>query len=337
MLPLALPTGLLLALQLTVGVPVSEMQLQQAVTAALPPLRAAAVGHIAQKSCFGCHNQGPPVTALQAARRRGFTTFSATDTEEQIAHIRDFLKANEQKFRRGQGTGGQVDTAGTLLLALEQNGDLPSPLTEAVVSYLLQVQSQRDFWKCSSHRPPSEASDFTTTYLALRGLRVWGTPEQQPRIRERQERARAWLFQARPTDTEDAVFRLLALREVNADPKILNTAAEDLLALQNWNGGWSQKPGMPVDAYATGTALVALNWSGVMPVSHRVYQRGLAYLIQTQRSDGTWMVASRSKPFQPYYEGGFPHGKAQFISSTASGWAALALILATPPLPQAKN
>jgi len=80
-----------------------------------------------------------------------------------------------------------------------------------------------------------------------------------------------------------------------------------------------------------------LNWSGVMPVSHRVYQRGLAYLIQTQRSDGTWMVASRSKPFQPYYEGGFPHGKAQFISSTASGWAALALILATPPLPQAKN
>ena len=337
MYPLTFPAGLLLAVQLTVGVPVSEAQLQQAVTSALPPLRDAAVGHIAQKSCFGCHNQGPPVTALHAARHRGYRAFSAADSKEQITHIHEFLATNEQRYRRGQGTGGQVDTAGTLLLALEQNGDLPSPLTEAVVEYLLQVQSQRDFWKCSSNRPPSEASDFTTTYLALRGLRVWGTPEQQPRIRKRQDRARAWLLTTWPADTEDAAFRLLALREVKADREAISKATEDLLSRQSWNGGWCQKPGMTPDAYATGTALVAVNWSGVMPVSHRAYQRGLGYLIRTQRTDGTWMVESRSKPFQPYYEGGFPHGKAQFISSTASGWATLALILATPPSRHGEN
>ena len=41
-------------------------------------------------------------------------------------------------------------------------------------------------------------------------------------------------------------------------------------------------------------------------------------------------MKSRSKPFQPYYESGFPHGKDQFISISASGWATAALALACP-------
>ena len=58
------------------------------------------------------------------------------------------------------------------------------------------------------------------------------------------------------------------------------------------------------------------------------YQRGLAYLLKTQLDDGSWHVVSRSKPFQPYYESGFPHGKDQFISCAATGWATWALVVA---------
>ena len=57
----------------------------------------------------------------------------------------------------------------------------------------------------------------------------------------------------------------------------------------------------------------------------------MAFLVRTQLPDGSWYVKSRSKPFQPYYETGFPHGKDQFISSAASGWAATALALACNP------
>jgi hypothetical protein len=39
-------------------------------------------------------------------------------------------------------------------------------------------------------------------------------------------------------------------------------------------------------------------------------------------------VTSRSKPFQQYFETGFPHGKDQFISSHASSWAVVSLALA---------
>ena len=58
---------------------------------------------------------------------------------------------------------------------------------------------------------------------------------------------------------------------------------------------------------------------------------GVAYLVKTQLSDGTWLVKSRSKPFQTYFESGFPHGKDQFISIAGSCWATTALILAARP------
>jgi hypothetical protein len=44
--------------------------------------------------------------------------------------------------------------------------------------------------------------------------------------------------------------------------------------------------------------------------------------------DGSWLVRSRSRPFQTYFETGFPHGKDQWISSAATGWATAALALA---------
>ena len=57
---------------------------------------------------------------------------------------------------------------------------------------------------------------------------------------------------------------------------------------------------------------------------------GVEYLIKTQRDDGSWFVKSRSRPFQTYFESGFPHGPDQFISAAGSGWAVAALALACP-------
>jgi hypothetical protein len=95
------------------------------------------------------------------------------------------------------------------------------------------------------------------------------------------------------------------------------------------------------DAYATGTALVALHEAGGLPASDPVYHRGVRYLLAGQKADGTWLVHSRSKPFQTYFESGFPHGKDQFISLAASAWATTALALVLPPVershPQAPN
>src|SRR5439155_15629412 len=119
----------------------------------------------------------------------------------------------------------QADTAGYALWTLEMGDRKPDATTAAVAEYLLVFQKDNDHWRATSKRPPSEASDFTTTYLALRGLRMFGTAEQQERIAKRIETVRGWLLQTRAKDTEERVFRLWALKLTGADAKEVQAAA----------------------------------------------------------------------------------------------------------------
>jgi hypothetical protein len=85
--------------------------------------------------------------------------------------------------------------------------------------------------------------------------------------------------------------------------------------------------GIESDAYATGQALTALRLSGFMAPEDEAYRRGSAFLLRTQLADGSWLVRSRSFPFQPYKESGYPHGKDQWISAAGASWATMALSL----------
>jgi hypothetical protein len=313
----------------------STEDLRSAIAKALPLLKKGAEGHIAQRTCFACHNQALPMLALTTARERGFA-FAAEDLKKQVDFIAAFLERNRNNYRQGKGQGGQADTAGYALLTLELGGWTADATTEAVVEYLLLRDQDRDHWRTTSNRPPSEVSAFTTSYLALRALQKWGTDEQKERIAKRLEVTRGWLLKATPKDTEDHVFRLWALRTAGAEGKDLRTAAQELVRKQGKDGGWAQTDAMDSDAYATGSALVVLHYAGALASGDPVYQRGVAFLLKNQREDGSWRVRSRSKPFQTYYESGFPHGKDQFISIAASGWATTALALACPPAVKAR-
>jgi peptidoglycan/xylan/chitin deacetylase (PgdA/CDA1 family) len=304
--------------------------LRAAIGRALPLLWKGAEGHVEQRTCFACHNQAIPILAFTTARDRGFP-YRADDLTKQLEFIAAFLDQNRDKYRKGQGQGGSVDTAGYALLSLELGGWKPDATTEAVVEYFLQRDHERDHWRTTSKRPPSEVSDFTPTYLAIRALRHWSTPEQKDRASKRIDAARGWLLRTPAKDTEDRVFRLWGLQAAGADEEARRSAVRELVRSQREDGGWGQTDAMDSDAYATGSALVALHHAGGLPTNDPVYQRGVAYLLKTQLADGSWLVHTRSKPFQTYYESGFPHGKDQFISMAASGWAATALTLACPP------
>lgn len=305
--------------------------IRAAVAKSLPLLVAGAKGSMEQrKQCFTCHNQGVPLMALVAARGRGFEV-DADHLQTQLTFIDAFLERNKQNYLEGKGTGGQADTAGYALFTLARGGWKPTPATAAVAHYLLVYQKDMDHWEATSRRPPSEQSHFTTTFLALQGLKAYGTPEQQPAIEQRRAQARDWLLRTAPADTEDRVFRLRALVLAGAPEEQIERAARDLLATQWPDGGWAQlDSGAPSDAYATGSALAALNQTGQLPAGSQAYLKGLAFLIGAQQEDGSWHVVSRSDPFQTYFESGYPHGNDQFISIAAAGWATMALCLALP-------
>jgi Squalene-hopene cyclase C-terminal domain len=304
-------------------------ELRAAVARALPLLEKGAAGHRDQRTCFACHNQGLPILALTTARSRGFEV-SDRELKKHEDFIADFLGKNRAGYLKGKGQGGQADTAGYAAWTLEKLGHKPDETTAAVAEYLLQHQKELDHWRTSANRPPSEIGPFTTIYLAIRSLRTWGTEEQKERIEARIEQVRNWLLKATAKNTEDRVFRLWALKLAGAKHEEIQQAAGDLVKSQRENGGWGQLETMDPDAYATGSALVALHEAGGMATSDSVYQAGVRYLLRTQKEDGSWHVKTRSRPFQTYFETGFPHGKDQFISAAASGWATTALALACP-------
>ena len=153
-----------------------------AVEKSIPLLEKGSKGSIEQrKQCFNCHNQGLPIMALTTARTRGLKIDDENLTR-QLQFTADFLTRNKQRYLEGEGQGGQIDTAGYALWTLDLGGWKPDETTSAVVEYFLLRQSDREHFRPESVRPPSEQSFFTSSYVALRGLKVFGKLEQKERI-----------------------------------------------------------------------------------------------------------------------------------------------------------
>ncbi len=309
-------------------VKLNDATIRAAVAKSLPLLEKASKGSMEKrKQCFTCHNQGLPVMALTTARVRGFAV-DGENLRKQIQFTADFLERNRTNYLAGRGQGGQIDTAGYALWTLAHGGWKPDATTAAVTEFLLLFQKDLEHWKPQSRRPPTEQSLFTSSHVALRGLKTFGTPEQRERIDRRFAQVRQWLIKTPAQDTEDRVSRLLALQLVGASPEEVRRAVQELLQTQRADGGWAQLTELESDAYATGTVLVALHQAGGIPSTDPAYRKGLKYLLSIQLNDGSWHVRTRSTPIQTYYESGYPHGEDQFISIAAASWATTALALA---------
>ena len=331
--------------------------IRDAVVRALPLLvKASAQEYPKQRACFSCHNQAVPAVALRFSQERGFEI--GPKTLRTIAeHTESDLNGALDDYRTGKGQPGGVIRAGYALWALEAADWAPDETTRAVAHYLHAIQIDRKRWPPHQiGRHPNRARSPPLRF-ALRGLNAFGPPPpgavydavpQAPKSGPRNEsiaelRAKAlrWLEQTPPLETEDRVFRLWGLKYAGASDNLIAKAAHDLTQTQRPDGGWSQldAPGQPSktkgpeakasagfasDAYATGSALVALHLIGGIATEDSTYQRGLAFLMRTQLDDGSWLVKSRSHPFQAYFESGFPHGPDQFISATPTAWATAA-------------
>jgi N-acyl-D-amino-acid deacylase len=309
--------------------PIATEEIRAAIEKSLPLLENSAREFTRHRECFSCHHQAITVLAMQAAQEQGLTV-DQEEVQRQVAWTAQFLGRNEERYREGKGQGGQADTAGYALWTLASGRQTPDKVTESVVQYLLLRHADLDHWKPTSQRPPSEASAFTTTFLAIQGLSSFASDEQREAAGTRIEKARAWLVSAQAIDTEDHVFRLRGLQAASADKETMGTASSELLALQRDDGGWAQLDDLDSDAYATGSALAALHETGALTAADEPYQRGLRYLLRTQLEDGSWQVHTRSVPIQEYFETGFPHGADQFISMSATGWSVIALTAGMP-------
>ncbi|GHE12920.1 prenyltransferase/squalene oxidase repeat-containing protein [Streptomyces alanosinicus] len=204
--------------------------------------------------------------------------------------------ATEYLVRAQSGDGGwsykhglesDCDTTGMALLAL---ADTPAgrSVAAAAQDFARRVQLPEGSWRTWQSVDDPASLDVTAHMIS-------GLDAAAPGHRIDTARARAWLAaQGRAPGGWVADWycpSAYAVHEIAAalgrDHPVSCDAASRLATQQNSDGGWSTHPGGPSGAAATGLALSALAHP-VSPLPEAAVMRALEYLVDRQRSDGTW-------------------------------------------------
>ena len=279
--------------------------------------------------CVACHAQNLTGLAVSVARANG-ARVDETTAVEQLKTVKLQFASADQILLQRMDTPGGVDLVMYPVLQLAAEHAAPDRAIDAMIHNIAGQQRSGGNWHVPGiARPPMEDGDFSRTAIALRCLSLYPFPGRKAEFDQRIARAAAWLKSASPRTTEDRAMQLLGLKWANAGRPSLEEPLKSLLALQHSDGGWSQTPNLASDAYATGQVLYTMHELGV-PSSDPAYRSGVAYLLSTQREDGSWFVRSRAPKFQPYFQSGFAYNHDQWISAAGTAWAAMGLSYAVP-------
>jgi ankyrin repeat protein len=299
--------------------------IQQAVQKSLPLLQQADFNFTKKSGCTSCHNEGLADMGLGLARKKGFQVDEKLASDE-VKAVGAFWDEWRERLLQGVAPGGPAYT----LVGLDAMGYQPGLTTDAITREIRMKQLADGHWTygCGGSRFPLCSTEIANTALSLRALQLYAPKP----FREESDRsiaaAGAWLEKATGNENEDLTFRVLGLKWAGTGKNALQKATDDLLAAQRADGGWSDIPSMSSTAFSTGEALVALHEAGIATTAP-AYQRGIRFLLSSQLEDGSWYVKTHSLAAQPYFDGGFPHGRDQWISASASSWAVMALSYAS--------
>ena len=325
--------GIACSVSAALGGDAPSARIQEAATKAVAIIQKSQQNWYQKQSCVSCHQQVFPALAFRTAREHGLPV------DEQAAHA-DAAAAFGfySNFERAVEYTHVIDPAlndSYSMIAANAAGVRPSLVT-AVYARLVAARQEPDgHWETGDVRPPQSFSPFTTTAISLRAIQLYGHPSQKADIQARVARAQSWLVSHQPRETEERVYQLLGASWAAADKATLGKMATELKGTQQADGGWSSLDGRSSDAYSTSHALVALQEAGGVDVRDSTWQRGIAYLLSTQATDGSWQVSSRMHPPAPvspkYFETGHPYGHDQFISAMGESLAVIALATALGP------
>ncbi len=283
-----------------------------------------------ERQCATCHHGTMTVWALAEAQRQGYAVPAGALTET-AAWAKERLK-DIDKPRDTRPGWSMVSTPalylGVMALAVPGQEAVSAQDLRRIAGHLLRHQEADGPWSWASapaqnRPPPVFESDEVATLLACLALGRAAGPEDKA-ARGARDKAAAWLAKAKPTDTtQAAALRLLAKARAGVPAKALRPEIDAFLLRQNKDGGWGQLRGLPSDAYATGQALYLLSLAGVQNDRAEV-RRGVAFLVATQKVDGSWPMTARAHP------GAKPAANPVPITYFGSAWATLGLLRSVP-------
>lgn len=302
----------------------SDANIPAAIQRAAALLEKQSPNFIKRGGCNSCHNQSLPSAALSLARQRGVTVPARL-----VEITPEMAERTAERVMDGVVIG--VNSTGYEMFGYIANRRPADEYSDALVNYLKSMQTPQGSWETTGSRPPLTSDHLLTTAMTIYALREYTPAAGKADTAKRIARAAKWLEAAQPVTTQERAFQLLGLHWAGGNSPVIERAARELAKTQQADGGWTQLPEMGTDAYATGEAMYALALAARMPPTAPTYQKGIRYLMGTQDSAGAWHVKTRSLPFQPYFDSGFPYAHDQWISSAGTSWAIMALSMAVEP------
>lgn len=276
-------------------------------------------------TCHSCHHQDLSAISIFKAKEKGYPV-NDTIYNETVESILSTLKSRKATNAQNDDPVAIVMSGGYSIWALAEINYPSNKTIDLQVKNLMQRQTQNGSWVSPNPRPPLEYYAITATALVIRAMKDYAPAALRAQAISRTEKARNWLIKQLPETNEERAFQILGLTWAKADADIIHEHAIKLIATQQHDGGWSQLETLETDAYATGQSLHALYESGHVKTTDPVYQKGISFLLNNQKADGSWRIRSRSFAAVPFVETGFPEGGDQFISAAGSNWAMLALL-----------
>ena len=319
------------AARVDVAVATAPAELKPAVERGIKLLETSSTKFFAQGGCVSCHSQNATDLVVGVARLKGVAVDQKAATER-TKMIQAIFGPFAPMLLERIDAPGAPDTSVYALNGLASSGYAPDAMTDAMAANVASMQTAGGQWHVGGWaRPPMEDSDISRTALGIRALKVYGPPGRGVEMTARIAHAKQWLISAKAATAEERNMQLLGLAWAGADPSTLHKFADAIVKAQHPDGGWSQRAELASDAYASGESLFALAEAKCIETTNAAYQKGVKFLLSTQAADGSWYVRSRAPKFQPYFESGFPYGHDQWISSTGTAWATMALTLALAP------
>jgi prenyltransferase beta subunit len=276
-------------------------------------------------NCVSCHHAGLVVWAMNEAKLRGMAVDEPLRKEltQWVATSGD---ENGGAQKRPESAPHSLNTKALYYaLTLVSDPQLDAA-AEAGLKHILEIvigdQTENGSWQTwPESRPPIIGpTDEKMTLLAALAL-LPAAASGDERAKAAHDKAVAWLTTTKSDDDpQSSALRLILWRRLDRPRTEWEPLARAIEKRQNADGGWSQTPEMASDAWATGQALYALVQAEVKPDDPAI-ERGRAFLMDTQREDGSWLMVSRpSKPDGPGSKSLIP------IIGAGSAWAVIGLV-----------
>jgi hypothetical protein len=280
-------------------------------------------------NCASCHHAALMIWSMREAKRSGH----AVDEPVLVELTKWVAESGDGKFglpRPASAPKAASPKAVYFALALGTDPK-PDAVSQKGLKLLLKTveaeQTENGSWSAwPETRPPIFGnSDESLTALATLAV-LPAAASGDKAAKAARDKGAKWLAESKTDDDPQSIaLRLVLWKRLGRPAEEWQPLARRIKDRQNADGGWSQAKGMASDAWATGQALYALAHAGIKP-DEAAIARGHAFLIKTQRADGSWPMTSR-----PTTPGGKGSTSLIPITGAGSAWAVLGLVRSTTP------